>query len=392
MRTLFPCPRPLAMLLAFAAVALAGTSIATAQQVVEGTTAAGALYEFVVPADWNGDLVVYAHGIVDPQAPIARPSTQDSFSAIRSALLGRGYAVASTSYSENGYALKDGAQRVHQLRGLFASRVGLPRRTLLVGHSLGAVIVLKLAEQYPLQYDGALPMCGFVGGGIPEIQYGGNARVLFDFFFPGVLTVAAFPTFPVDFSIGSETFLRVLTALQAGLFAPGQPTLQFTAVAGLPASNPAEIVLSGLTIVGFNLRFAGDILERTHGQIPFDNTQTVYEGSGDDAALNAGVERFSASPAAVNYIEQYYSPTGALRVPVLTLHTTLDPVAPSFHEALYANLVAQAGASDLLVQQSVNRYGHCAIKVAEAARAFDDLAAWAADRTMKPAGGDVTIP
>src|SRR5690606_3559227 len=41
------------------------------------------------------------------------------------------------------------------------------------------------------------------------------------------------------------------------------------------------------------------VQRRLDGGNPFDNTGTVYRGSRDDEALNAGVERFAADPAAV---------------------------------------------------------------------------------------------
>ncbi len=378
----------------------AAARAASAEEVVLDTTGEGAVYELRVPDAWSGDLVVYAHGIVDPAAPIAPPAAQDGFAAIREALLARGYAVASTSYSENGYAVKDGAQRVHQLSGLFTAHFGVPDRTYLVGHSLGAAVVLSLAERFPSQYDGALALCGLLGGSPPEVRYMGDARVLFDHFFPGVLPYDTFPAEAVDFRPpslsppfpGSPAFLAVLSALQAGFFLPGQPTLQFASTARLAAASPSEIVLAGLNVIGFDLRFSGDILARTHGRLPYDNTTTVYSGSLDDAALNAGVTRVAASPDAVNYAEHYYTPSGQLEIPMLTLHTTRDPVVPAFHETLYAAAVAVAGDSQNLVQQLVDRFGHCAFTVPEVVAAFDALAAWVADPAMRPAGGAPAAP
>ena len=136
------------------------------------------------------------------------------------------------------------------------------------------------------------------------------------------------------------------------------------------------------------------MLSRTHGHIPYDNTAVVYSGSFDDAALNAvgGVERFSSDPDAVNYISKYYDPSGKLQIPVLTLHTLLDPVVPILvHEPKYLSLVNGTGSGNELVQQSVARYGHCAFQVQEELNAFDGLAAWSQGGN-KPAGGDVTLP
>lgn len=370
-----------------------------AQQVITGTVADGSLFEFDVPANWNGGLVVYAHGIFDPQAALVLPSQDLSsdFRFVLPELLNRRYAVASASWSINGYAVMDGVERTHQLSGLFVSRVAPPNRTLLMGKSLGSLVLTKLVEKYPGQYDGALATCGPLGGGTPEVRYMADERILFDFFFPGVLQGDAFHTPTVDFSPGSPAFNQVLAALIAG-FADFR-TQQFFATANLqvnpfdpPAQIPTEIVISGLTGAGFSARFTNDLLNHTHGHIPYDNTGVVYSGSANDAALNAGVERFTSSPDAVQYLETNYDPNGQLQLPFLTLHTVADPEVPFFHEALYGAKVTAAGAADHLVQRIVTRYGHCNFKVAEIINSFDALAAWVDNPSQKPNGGDVTIP
>ena len=358
-----------------------------AQQTVTGTTANGAIFELDVPEVWNGHLWVYAHGVVDPQAPIALPDV----APLKDALLAQGFAFATSSYSQNGYAVKQGSEDIHQLKNLFTAHFGLPVRTYLLGHSLGGAVVQDLAERFPGQYDGSLPICGLVGGGVAQIQYDGNARVAFDYFFPGTLPGNAVTTPLLDFSPGSPTFKAVLGALVAGFNPPNFPTLQFASVARLPGSNPAEIINSGLLAAAFSARFTQDLLERTHDHNPFDNRTMVYSGSFNDAALNAGVERFAATPDALQYLEKYYTPTGQLQIPMLTLHTTADPIVPFAEEASYAQIVANAGASGMLVQQSVNRYGHCNVNAQETANALQGLFVWV-NSGIKPPSGDVTAP
>jgi hypothetical protein len=71
-----------------------------------GTTADGAQYALLVPNDWNGDIVFYAHGIVPPLAPVSLPAATDWDNAVtlRDALGQAGFAVAYSSFGENGYA------------------------------------------------------------------------------------------------------------------------------------------------------------------------------------------------------------------------------------------------------------------------------------------------
>ncbi len=126
----------------------------------------------------------------------------------------------------------------------------------------------------------------------------------------------------------------------------------------------------------FVLDAGPDLLDRTHGHGFFDNTGTAYSGSSDDAALNAGIDRFSATPDALGYLDHWYQPTGNIEIPVLTLHATRDPLAPMFHETAYAAMVASAGNSDLLLQRSIERFGHCGVKPNEVVDSFDDLVEW----------------
>jgi pimeloyl-ACP methyl ester carboxylesterase len=79
---------------------------------------------------------------------------------------------AFSSYSENGWAVKDGVQRTHQLLGIFTSKFGQPTRVYISGASMGGLIAIELAEKYP---------------GVIAVDYPANVRVLFDLFYPHVL-------------------------------------------------------------------------------------------------------------------------------------------------------------------------------------------------------------
>ncbi|MBI1786915.1 MAG: hypothetical protein HYR60_05095 [Acidobacteria bacterium] len=372
------------VLLVLAAILFAGG--ASAQQTITGS-AGGALYEFLVPQPWNGHLIVYAHGYVDSANPLALPSSPEE-QQIFQAVTSQGFALAVTSYSQNGWAVQEGAQNTNELRDLFAARVGKPARTYLVGVSMGGLITVDLAENLPTKYDGALSICGIVGGSRVQWQRVGDGRVLFDYFFPGVLPGDLLHTPNLDYSPGSPTWLALVNSLVAGLASPGLPTLQFANVAGLTGSTPGEIIFSALSLFGNGFN---ELLQRTQGHNFYDNSATIYMGSANDAALNAQVQRFRAEPDAVNYVNRYYSPTGELRIPMLTLHTTQDPLAPFSQESSYASVVAGAGGSNLLVQQSVNRYGHCNLKPQEILNSFQGLLGWV-NYGLKPAGGDVTVP
>jgi pimeloyl-ACP methyl ester carboxylesterase len=344
-----------------------------AEQIV-GETGPGSSYALYVPHDWNGDLVVYAHGYVMPQLPVTLPE----ISALRDAFGANRYAVAYSSYSENGFDLKDGAQRTHQLSGLFAAKVGRPEHTYIIGHSLGGAITMYLAEKYPNHYDGALPMCGFVGGSTAEVNYIANVRILFNVFYPGVLAGTAAEV-PASLQWNAATQAAIVAAISAN--PTGAVVISQTHQTAVPIGSAAELGSSIIQALAFQIFGTNDLRARTHGHVPFDNANTVYSSSNPGladalAAANAGAERYTTSPDAANYLQQYFEPSGNLRIPTLTLHTTRDPVVPAWHEPLYAAKAAAAGSTANLVQRSVNRFGHCTFTGAETLQAFGDLVGW----------------
>jgi len=349
---------------------------AVGTQVVTGEIGPGSIYRLDRPAEWNGRLVLFAHGVVPPAFPVQLPARV--VAPLRDALVARGYGFAYSSYSENGFALKDGVQRTRQLRGLFAEAFGDPQHTYVIGQSMGGAVTLMLAETNPGIFDGALPMCTFAGGTQLELDYIFGTRALFDYVFPGVIPGDAVHV-PDSLDFNRDVVPAVRNALLADparaveLAGVDQIEIQYASFNELVSS----LIGPGATPLFLQVTFASDVRSHTHGHFWFDNTATEYTGSHDDAALNAGVGRFSASPDATNYLEHYYQPDGNLTLPVLTLHTTRDPAVPFAHEAVYAGIVAGRGKSDLLVQRSFDRFGHCGFTVAEQVAALEDLVRWA---------------
>ncbi|HEX4931602.1 MAG TPA: alpha/beta hydrolase-fold protein [Gemmatimonadaceae bacterium] len=369
-------------------------------RIVEGETGPGSQFGLYIPRNWNGGAVYYSHGFRDAASPVDLRD-QDSLYATRDQFGTMGYAVAYSSYSENGFVVKDGAQRTHQLRGLLTSELGkAPTRSYLIGHSLGGGIALSLAERYPDQYDGALLMCGMVGGSLIETQYLGHVRALADVFFPG-----RFPGNVEWVPPGTViTLPQVVGAVQsnpAGLFAIA--SMQQTPLPGVPIGNVTDPTSPAFqTLVGslygalsFHARGINNIVDLVPGDSPFDNAGTTYALSANPwlpapvlapaaAYANASVTRYAADVQATNYLERYFSPSGALAMPVLTIHNTWDPAVPLFHEVELAARASAAGAAGNLLQRRVNSFGHCAIPAATIVQGFQDLVQWEASGN-KPA-------
>lgn len=353
-------------------------------RIVLGETGPGALYALYVPREWNGDVVYYAHGFRDVSEELTLRD-QDQFEAFRDRLGDRGYAVAYSSFATNGLAVKDGVQRTHQLRGLVASVVGPVDQSFLAGHSLGGAVVVQLAEQFGAQYDGALAMCGMVGGTRLQTDYVGHTRALFDAFYPGVLPGDLLDVGGAAFGPAQQgAVVQAVMANPAGMLA-----IASSVQTPLPFTTINQLVESLVRTVGFHVRGIDDIIDRTHGQSAFDNMTTVYavnpaapplglsqaQLAGLMQLANARVQRTAITPAAANYLAQHYQPTGALRVPLVTLHNFWDPVVPFFHEPALAQIVAAAGSGSLLEQRTSYTYGHCNFTPTEVMSAFDAMVA-----------------
>jgi pimeloyl-ACP methyl ester carboxylesterase len=378
-------------------------------RIVEGETGPGSLYALYIPTHWNGEAIYYAHGIRPPGpfAPISL-GDQDNFYEVRDALGALGYAFAYSSFSENGLAVKDGAQRTHQLRGLLRSELpAQPQRNYLVGYSLGGLVALELGERFPGQYDGVLSMCGMVGGTPRELQYVGDVRALFDFYYPGVLpgNVISVPATPLTIPEVQSRVINAITPTLAnrgaalGLFAiasTAQTQLPYAPSGSLAnPSSPAfqSLVGSLITALYYQLLGTPDVVERAHGHSPYGNRGVSYAMGTPvlpDAALGqtiaamiaasdapgTGVARYDITPDAHNYLDKYYVPTGNLQIPVMTVHNFWDPLVPFFHEPALAALATSGGGSANLLQRGVPSYGHCTFSTPLVVSSFQTLASW----------------
>jgi hypothetical protein len=120
-----------------------------------------------------------------------------------------------------------------------------------------------------------------------------------------------------------------------------------------------------------------------HGQSAFSNMDVRYTGSSDDAALNRDIVRFAADPAALAALKADGEPTGALTVPVISIHSMNDPQAAVEHQAAYRQRVNAAGNGARLVQAYTDENVHTGQSDPEMAAALQALAQWI-DKGVKP--------
>jgi len=352
-----------------------------------------AAYIIEVPPQWNGDLVMWAHGYrgnttvltVDPPA-----------FGLRQKLLEQGYAWAASSYAGNGYDIRTGVLSTKALADHFGELFSRPNRTYIAGVSMGGHVIGRSLEQFPRYYAGALPLCGVMGD-----------QALFDFFLDYNLAaqalagVKSYPI-PTDYlstavpqinaalGIGGISVLnpeptndlgrqfRAITINRSGGDRPGADAAfafwkDFLFALAVPAAEPSP----------------DDTTAFRPGQIA-TNITTKYEPN-HPVNVNRKIQRVlpenileRVSP----FLTQIPQISGRPRVPVLSLHGLGDLFVTFSMEQEYATDVAHRGQSKFLVQRAIRTINHCEFSDAEVGATWDDLVNWV-ENGDRPAGDNV---
>ena len=150
-----------------------------------GRDSKGAYYLIAKPADWNGRLVLHAHGGPSLAAPTAERAVED---LTRWAIAVKaGYAWAGSTFRQGGVEVLAAAEDTERLRGIFLQHVGRPKLTILHGQSWGAGVAARAAETYTAQtvgqrpYDAVLLTAGVLAGGTHSYDFRTDLRVVYQY-------------------------------------------------------------------------------------------------------------------------------------------------------------------------------------------------------------------
>src|SRR5574340_384540 len=341
------------LLVCAAAVAL---SLAAAPKTETGEIN-GAEFRIDMPETWNGGLIVYCHGYSPNPGRFntAKPNP------LVELYTGQGFAVAQSGYAAGGWAIQEAMEDTQALRRYFIRKYGAPKDTWVTGHSMGGFLTMAMLERFPNDFDGGLALCGpLAPANWFMLRRVFDMRVVFDYYFPGALPPP--DRVPAGYAMSPELNQKIQEVLDG----KAEAAAAFRRYSRIQNNKQAAATVVFFTYVLKELQQRG-------GGNPFDNRNTIYDGSPDDNALNDGVKRYAASPRAAEYVRAWYTPTGRLTRPMLAIHTTYDPLVPPWVPNYYSVLAEENGAGGFFLQQYVKRGGHCAIEPAEVARGFAQL-------------------
>ena len=349
-----------------------------ADTVIEGATDGGALVKIQVPDAWNGSLVIYNHGF-DLGAIV--PSTPD-LGPLAPLMLSEGYAVAASSYQQNGWAVYKTKNDLQNLVGVFEANFGTPQTVLVHGFSLGGLVTAQAIEKASLgNVVGAYPACGALAG---SRSWDGaiDLRLVYDVICGGV-PGAAIPGggtgLPARFTQYPFTQTNLGLALQQcfGLFAPPAfrtPDQQARLALFKDETDLPENFIA--TDMGFAVLALSDLIfdpAKLDGKQGMGNIGVAYE----NASIDASIARVATHPGGANRHRKNYTPSGNVgQVKVVSTHTDGDGLVIVEQEQIYLDAVNPANLTLAVVNESGNT--HCGYRPGELVAGWESLRAWVA--------------
>jgi pimeloyl-ACP methyl ester carboxylesterase len=228
-----------------------------------GTDMNKSKYEIIMPAKFNGTLMVYSHGIrynVNlPAIPVVAPkgSLIDYSPAVSpseevtAALLAQGFALAGAGVQTQGWNLEEGVEAALHVLTIARDRYPKISKVVTWGNSLGGLTAQALAEQMPGAVDAAAPMC-IADSAQAEITMAGDFLWgMKQFFNPAIkgTNYSAGQAGYVEMLTDLGTVLTTLQALQAAILAnPTAPA--WPATSTIPAVLKAIPVRSAILLLG----------------------------------------------------------------------------------------------------------------------------------------------
>lgn len=380
-----------------------------------------AAYRIEVPPNWNGELVMYAHGYAGEGFTLGANNA-----AIRRHLVRNGYAWAASGFSKNSYDVRAGVEDTNKLALAFASITGraAPSRIYIMGHSMGGHITAAAMEEEALatavnrvRYAGAVPMCGVMGDvelnngfaaqGMAALQLSGVGAAL-----PASLTARQRFQSMLGANLNpNSTRLPTHQALfnnfpSTGFTPRGTAGAQYASVVRNLTGGNRPLFDIGLSFGGSyvggayeNFGVDGSLLG-VLTRYNLDSRGITYTVDGDaatSAALNSGVPKI-APDADYNRLRRdgmRWIPlaSGKPYAPMVSIHTLGDLFVPFSMQQVYRNRLVANGTvrADRVVHRAIRGATHCDFTDAEMQAAFDDMVAWVKGGA-KPAGDDVLTP
>lgn len=223
---------------------------------------------------FNGGIILFAHGYVPVGSASGTWQSQLQLpdgTSIPGLVNKLGFGFAASGFSKDGLAVLQGIQDTKALLNVLAGLTIPFGKVYITGASEGGLVTTKSVE-HDASYAGGLAVCGPIGSFQQQVNYLGDARVLFDYFFPGVLGAEWTQnniTIPSNLMTGWTTEYEpaILNAISANPLATLQYLNTSNIAIGLNPANAGPAIVSALW---YNVFATNDAISTLHGN-PYDN-------------------------------------------------------------------------------------------------------------------------
>jgi pimeloyl-ACP methyl ester carboxylesterase len=356
----------------------------------------GAKIKIRIPGNWNGTLLIYLQGAksgtVPLEPPLVPPVLPGPEPPLEETLLSAGYALAASQVSTAEWQQKAEVQDTFSLAGYFRGRVGEPRRTILLGTSLGGLAALRLIEENPRSFDAAIATCAPAAGNpkrmdrtldfalayaavfgwpdawgaIDDLREGLN-------FARDVNPIVQWPK-PDGSNRGAWEFIRLVSGISSDAFWTIDPTQ------GVPGYTMSMLWTTQQRASGQAWAWGPIVqnLDHRYSLKPEDKAYLAGLGVKADDLLAKMNSRPQIAPCTRcrDFAYRFATVRGFLMKPVITLHTTADGLAEIDNEGDYRAAVESWGCSQNLAQAFVNRVGHCAFTATQILTTLAAMEKW----------------
>ena len=364
---------------------------------ITGSLDDGTRYEFVVPKNWNGTVLVdldFATGRVNEE--------------LTARMLDRGVARGGTTRLVTGWNIPQAIDNQKQALQKFTAAYGESTFAIASGRSMGGFVSAGVAQVHPDVFDAAVPFCGGLGGAVG--QWNQKLDTVF------VLKTLLFPTrdlpvldIPQNVAGAQQAWIDALAEAQRT--PQGRARIALAASIGqlpawgrtpsgtdlpLPDNRDVTALQEGLylALAGGQLPYVGQAMSSRRaitiavGGNPSWNTgvdytdqlskadpalqravRKLYADAGLDAqgdlTVLAAAPRIAADPAAVERLGRGIVFDGDLRIPVFAVSNIGDQISTVAQQESYERAARYAGQSRMLRQAFVESAGHCTFSTAE---------------------------
>jgi len=392
-----------------AALAIAAPAAAVTSKHYSGTLPDGSTWIADVPADWNGTLLDFSHGLVgfDIAVDAGSAPARNDFLAAGYALTGSSFDPSSPLWAFDG-ALQDSFDTIQTVETSVLPSA--PTNVIAVGESMGGLVSALMDQDADGRITGALNVCPLVAGGESFENYMlDGSYALNQLLAPTQnIQLAGYTSLQQSEQAGTQLMQiaetaqttaagRARLALASALY--NVTTWTAVNVGGIdtnpkvhpPVAPPPLTDYTAWENGQYQTQYApGSIvlpygeenryyIEQAVGGQPawdtinyttaIDNSPyypeiaALYKAAGlnlasDLETLTADADITDDADALTNLVDTSV-PTGQLQVPEIDLHTIADELVPIQQENAYQQLVAAAGDGSMLGQAYIYRQGHC---------------------------------